>query len=293
MTIANFVPEFWSARLLRHLDSRLIYASPQLSNRDWEGEIQGVGDTVHIQKVDDPTVKERTKYSDLDAPEQPSGDTAALVIDEDWYFNVSIDDVDAWQANVALLDRFAERAARGMREKIDSTAGAVMVAGAGIEIGTAGAPVDVIEDGSGDFTFWELVVEMGVQLDEADVPEEARWVVITPQLAGVATKDDRFIPASALGDQVTRQGLIGEINGFTVYKTNVVPYSASGGGARKVLFSAGNYSHTFATELAKLEAYRPEKRFEDALKGMEVWGSKVVESESLGVAHVTDETAGS
>lgn len=286
MSIANFVPEFWSTRLLRHLDSKLVYAGPQISNRLYEGEIQGVGDTVHIQKVGDPTVKERTKYQDIEAPEQPSGDTRALTIDEDWYFNVSIDDVDAWQANVRLLDQFAERAARGMREKVDSTTATKLAAGAGVEV-DASVTVTVGNTDSDDYSFFTLLVEARRLLDNNDAPEDNRWVVIPPDLEAIAIADERFVPAAALGDTVTRTGMIGQIAGFTVVKTTAVP---SAGGAWDVLFGAGNYANTFAQELTKLEAYRPEKRFEDALKGLNVWGSKVIEPETLGIAKVDDGT---
>lgn len=289
MSIALFIPEFWSARLRRHLDSRLVFASPQLANRDWEGEIRGVGDTVHIQRVGDPTVKERTKYSDIDAPEQPAGDRVSLTIDEDHYFNVSIDDVDKWQSNVALLDRFAERAGRAMRVAVDSSVAAVMAAGAGIDIGDDETPVTVGND-TEDYSFYGLLVEARRQLDNNDAPDEGRWVVIPPDIEAIALGDDRFVPAAALGDQITQTGAIGQLAGFTVMKTTAVPDSDGSGGDPtanwKVVFGAGNYATTYADETTRMEAYRPERRFEDAIKGMHVWGSTVIEPESLGVAHV-------
>jgi hypothetical protein len=291
MSIALFRPTLWSVRLRRHLDSRLVYASPQISNRDYEGEIKGVGDTVHVQRVGDPEVKERKKYEDIDSPEVPEGDRKTLTIDEDWYFNVGIDDLDEWQTNVALLDTFAERAGRGMREVIDSNVASKMVAGAGVELDAN--PV-TIDNGSGaDFSFYEFCVECRRLLDNNDAPEDARWMVIPPDLEAVALNDPRVVPAGqGIGDTITRTGEIGTIAGFTILKTTAVPVvEGSGSGAEaslwEVLFGAGNYATTFASELTKLEAYRPEKRFEDALKGMEVWGAAVFEPETLGVAHVS------
>ena len=134
MAITNFIPEIWSARLLRHLDSLLVYAQPTVVNKDYEGEISQAGDTVHIQKVGDVTVKEYDRNTDIDSPERPDGTTVALTIDEQWYWNIAIDDVDAVQVNVPLLDRFAERAARAMAVQVDSAVASVILAGAGIEV---------------------------------------------------------------------------------------------------------------------------------------------------------------
>jgi len=130
MAIDIFIPEVWSARLQRHLDHALVYAQPSVCNREWEGEISQAGDTVHINKIGDPTIKDYDPGTDMDAPEEPDGTTNALVVDQFKYFNVMVDNVNAAQANVALLDRFGERAGVGMKNKIDAFVASKMVAGA-------------------------------------------------------------------------------------------------------------------------------------------------------------------
>lgn len=287
MSIANFVPEVWSARLLRHLDSRLVYAQPTCVNRDYEGEISQAGDTVHIQKVGAVTAKEYTRNTDMDAPERPSGTTTPLTIDEEWYWNIAIDDVDKVQVNVPLLDRFAERAGRSMAVKVDEAVAAVMVAGAGIDIGTSDTPVKVGNAGTDDYTVYELAVEQRRQLDNNDAPEDGRWMVIPPDLESSVLLDPNFVPAGA-GEQ--RTGKIGQIAGFDVLKTTAVPTIEKTGGAANdswaVLFGAGNYATTHANQLLKVEAYRIEKQFGDAIKGLNVWGTDVVEADSLGCSVV-------
>ena len=102
MSVANFIPTIWSARLLAHLDKAHVYAA--LVNRDYEGEIKNYGDTVKINQIGDVTIKDYTKGKDIDDPEELSGDQNTLTIDQAKYFNFSIDDVDAAQVNPKLMD---------------------------------------------------------------------------------------------------------------------------------------------------------------------------------------------
>src|SRR6188472_3859668 len=119
MAISDFIPEVWSARLQRHLDRTLIYAQPSVCNRNWEGEISEAGDTVHIQKVGDPEIKDYEPGKNMASAEEPTGTTLTLVVDAFKYFNVSIDDVNKAQVNVSLLEDFAKRAGIKMSQTID------------------------------------------------------------------------------------------------------------------------------------------------------------------------------
>jgi N4-gp56 family major capsid protein len=291
MAIDNFIPEVWSARLLRHLDRTLVYAQPEICNREWEGEISEAGDTVHIQKIGDPEIKDYERGVDMDPPEEPDGTTTALIVDQEKYFNVSIDDVNKAQAKPALLDRFGERAGVGMSQVIDAFTGAKMVAGATVNhLGTDVIPVVIKADGSGDLTPYELATEIERLLDEAEAPDGNRWIVVNPQLVKEIRNDPNFIKASEIGAEFVRNGNIGEMSGLEILKTTGVPTSPGSGGGPvpnfKILAGSGNYATTFATQVVENEAYRPQLRFADAVKGLNVYGAKVLEPETLAVAHV-------
>jgi N4-gp56 family major capsid protein len=291
MAIDAFIPEIWSARLLRHLDKRLVYAQPTVVNRDYEGEISGGGDVVHIQKVADVTVKSYSKNTDMAVPDRADGSTVPLTIDESWYWNIAIDDVNKVQANVAVLDRFAERAGFAMASKIDSAVAAVMVANAGIDLGTSGAPKTVQATG-GDYTLYTLAVELRRLLDNNNAPNDGRWIVIPPDLEKAALLDPLFVSAaSETGAGTQRTGSIGTIAGFDVLKTTAVPTITKTGGATYdswgVLFGAGNYGTTHANQVVETEAYRIERQFGDAVKGLNVWGTDVVEADTVGCAVVS------
>ncbi|MGE4424991.1 MAG: hypothetical protein AB7G37_00900 [Solirubrobacteraceae bacterium] len=290
MSIADFVPEFWAARFRRHLDSRLVYAQPTVINRDYQGEIAQQGDTVHIQKVGTPTVKTYVKNTDIAAPERPDGGTVSLTIDTMRYFNVAIDDVDRVQTQPGLFDQWTQRAGRAMGVVIDEAVATVMIAGAGIsggDLGTSALPITVGNGVGDDFTLYELAVEFRRLLNNNDAPDEGRWFVIPPDLESTALLDPQFIQAGA---EAQRTGLIGRIAGFDVLMTTAVPTVAKTGGAtydsHAVLFGAGNYATTHADQIVQIKAYEMEKQFGDAVKGLNVWGTDVIEPETLGCALV-------
>lgn len=288
MAIDQFIPEVWSARLQRHLDATLVYAQPEIANRDWVGEIEKEGDTVHINKIGDPTIKDYAPGEDMDAPEEPDGTTQTLVVDQHKYFNVMVDDVNEAQANVGLLDQFGKRAGRGMAGTIDRHAATKQAAASTInKVGTDATPVDVKADGSGDFTPYELAVELRRQIENNDADLSDLWMVINPDLEAEILLDPRYIESDVT---IVRTGSIGKLAGFEVLRTTATPDSPGSGGSPvpnwKVLAGAGNYSTTFAGQIVQQEAFRPERRFGDAVKGLEVYGVKVLEPETLALAHV-------
>jgi hypothetical protein len=290
MAISDFIPELWSARLQRHLDRTLVFAQPTVCNRDWEGEIKKAGDTVHINKVGDPEIKDYDPGEDMDSPEEPTGTTKALIVDQFKYFNVSIDDVNAAQVNVALLDRFAERAGVKMSQKIDSFVGGLIVAASTVnKVGTDAVPVVIKADDSGDLTPYELAVELRRQIAGKDAPLDSLWLAINADFEAEIMLDPKYLSADA-GAQVVRTGAIGTLAGFEILRTSGVPTSPGSGGSPveniKVTAGAGNYATTFANQVTELKAFEPEARFADAIKGLEVYGAKVLEPETIAVAHV-------
>lgn len=292
MSISVFKPELWSAVLKRHLDRKLIYAQPTVCNRNWEGDIQGMGDSVKIQKVGDPTIRDYEQNTDMNAPERPEGTQSVLNIDQFRYFNIAIDDVDAAQVNVDLLNAFAERAAVKMAQNIDAYVSALIVSEATTNtLGTETAPVEVADEG-GEYTPYELTVEARRLLAEQNAPIDngSLWMVIGPTLESQIYKDPNYIAkGSEIGAQFVRNGSIGGLNGFEVIRTTGTP-TAKGTEEKhenvKVIFGCGNYATTFANQLTKIEAYRIQNQFGDAIKGLEVFGAKVIEPETLVVASV-------
>ncbi|MGV9364519.1 hypothetical protein [Amycolatopsis sp. NPDC003731] len=281
MAISNFVPEIWSAELLVALEKALVYAAPGVVNRDYEGEIENAGDTVHITGLADPTVGNYTPHTDITI-EDVDDTTLSLIIDQSKYFAFEVDDVEKRQAKSggAVLSEQARKAAYKLRDVADQFVAGLMAAGVSAGNLVAEQTLSTAADA------YDLLVDLGVLLDESNVPTEGRFVVVTPKFHGLLQKDQRFIAAGdASGASVRANGLIGEAAGFSVRKSNNAP-NGPGAGAGKLVIAGSAIATTYAEQISKTEAARKEKGFADIVKGLHLYGGKVVRSTALAAADV-------
>jgi hypothetical protein len=116
------------------------------------------------------------------------------------------------------------------------------------------------------------------------VPTAGRWAVVTPELMGSLLLDARFIKANEAGtDTGLRNGFVGRAAGFDIYETNNAPNPASD---TQVILAGNNRAITFARQISQTEAYRPEAKFADAVKGLTLYGAKLVRPDSLAAAFI-------
>lgn len=240
MAFTHFIPEVWDAQLLQVLDKSLVYAGAPCSNRDYQGDISAFGDTVHITSIEDPTITPYVRNVDLADPEALTDDEQLLLIDQANSFNFQIDDIDKAQIRNAggAMDEASRRAAFGLRDKADQFVAAKMAAGAGKSLG-------VIDATTATNVYDEVLVPSGVALDEANVPEELRWIVLPPAAYGKLQLDDRFIKQNESGNNALHNGVVGDAAGFSIYKSNNAPTGithiisdAAGVSGTKVITSA-------------------------------------------------------
>lgn len=270
MSVANFIPTIWSARLLEHLDKAHVYGA--LVNRDYEGEISAYGDTVKINQIGDITVKDYD--GEIDDPETLDNAQTTLTIDQQKYFNFSIDDVDNAQSNPKLMNSAMERAGYAMNDTTDRFLANLMAVNAGSTIGSDATPI--VPTAS---TAYDYLVDLGTKLTEENVPATGRWVVVPAWYHGLLLKDDRFVKnGTDAGVAVLQGGLVGYAGGFAVWISNNVPNT---NGTKYKIMAGTNAGCSFAEQLTEVEAYRPEKSFSDAVKGLHVYGGKVVQPKAL------------
>ena len=116
-------------------------------------------------------------------------------------------------------------------------------------------------------------------LDESNVPSAGRWVVLPPWYYGLLLKDDRFVQAgTTAADAALRTGLVGEAAGFQIFKSNNVPNTS---GAKYKVMAGYSGAISYAEQIAEVEAYRPELRFGDAMKGLHLYGGKITRPSGL------------
>jgi len=278
MAIQNFIPEVWSAKLLLALRHAHVYAAGGVINREYEGEISDFGDTVHITSLVDPTIGDYTAHTDITVEDIDDLDHI-LQITQSKYFAFEVDDIEKRQAKGNVLTAQAQAAAWKLRDVADKYVAGLMATGV--------AAGNVISESTiTKLDAYDVLVDLGTKLDESDVPTENRWAVITPKFHGLLQKDSRFIAAGdAQGASVRANGVIGEAAGFSLRKSNNVP-DGPGAGAGKLIIAGNSMATTFAEQIAKTEAARRELRFADMVKGLHLYGGKVIRPEALAAADV-------
>ena len=275
MSIANFIPAVWSAITLTALEKSLVYGSPMVVNRDYEGEIQNQGDRVKINSISDPTISDYVKNTDMATAEVLNDAQTELIIDKGKTFNFQVDDVDALQANPKqqILSTALQRAGYKLRDTIDQDIAAAMKAAASVVsgLGTDGSPrTDLGTVGKA----YEYLVKFGTALDELNVPAEGRFATVPPWFVEKLKLDNTYlVKATDVGDDLTRNGKVARVAGFDLLLSNNVPNVS---GTTYTIMAGTNIATSFAQQIVKTEAYRPEKRFADAVKGLAVYGIKVV-----------------
>lgn len=267
--LSAFTPEVFSKRLITNLDK--INVMLPLVNRDWEGELKEFGDTVHVRTLGSVTMKPYTKnsteisYEDLEPAKEP------MVVDDAQYFAFQVDDVDERQNDISALDRYAERAAVSMNDKIEAKLLSFYAkAHANNRItGDAGAAVALDET-----NIYPLIVKARVALNKQNVPTVGRWMVVDAETEGLILQSDFFVKngtesgsRAAAEGQINgeqRPGYLGKIAGFEVYGSNNVPAT---GGAKYLQFG-DKKAIAYAAQINKIEKLRLQNAFATAMRGL-------------------------
>ena len=304
----TFIPTVWSAKLNAKFYKASVYG--EIANTDWQGEISGMGDKVVINTAPTITVSPYTVGTNL-TYQVPTPDTVELLIDKGFYFAFQINDVLAYQAKPDLMDMFAADAAEQMRIKIDSTvlyntftqaAAANKGATAGAQSGSYNLGTDASPITLTATNVVQKVLELASVLDEQNVPDSDRWLIIDPATRALLFQSD-LAKVYATGDDTSpvRNGKIGMIDRFTVYVSNNLPKGAagtatpwvSGDGSensvttsgtvakRKAIIAGHKSALTFASQVTKMETVRNPNDFGDYIRSLNVFGYKVVRPEAM------------
>jgi len=274
MAITNFIPEVFSARVLTTLGTSLVYGASDVVNRDYEGDISAYGDTVKITSFADPTIDDYAAHTDITF-EDVDDATRSLIIDQAKFFAFEVDDIEKRQAVGDVMTTMAQRAAYKLRDVADQFVAGEMAddADAGNKLGAVSL-ADAVDA-------YDLLVDLGVVLDEDDVPSEGRFAIVTPAFHGLLIKDDRFIASGdAIAATVRANGRVGEAAGFSIRKSNNAP-------SGDTIIAGHNIATSYAEQIASVEATRLERRFADGLKGLHLYGAKVTRPTCLATAEIT------
>jgi len=295
----TFIPEIWSGKLLEKFYAATVLAA--ISNTDYEGEIKKYGDKVIIRTIPTLTIRDYQATQAI-LLERPSSNVINLLIDQGKYFAAILDDVMRVQADMDLLDMWADDASEQLKIAIDTqilaavpaqvdalnkgvTAGKIS---GNINLGKATAPITVgPADASGVSGIISLLIDMGVCLDEQNVPETGRWAVLPAWAVGMLLKSD-VRAANIMGDATSalRNGRVGTISRFTIYQSNLLPTAVESTKTAFHILAGHNSGLTFASQLTEMETLRVESTFGTLMRGLQVYGFKVLKPESIVDAYV-------
>jgi hypothetical protein len=309
----TFIPSVWSSKL-----NVKFYASTtfgDVSNTNWEGEIKSMGDKVIINNVPSITINTYAVGTTL-TYEVPAPSVVELQIDKAFYFGVNVSDVIEYQSKPELMSMFTGDAANQLKIAVDrdcfkntlfdipaadtpglcvaanrgATAGAISGA---FDLGTDLAPITLTGN-----NILQKITAMSAVLDEQNVPEEGRWLVITPYERNILMQSN-LAQAQFMGDDksMIRNGRIGMIDRFTVYVSNLLPTAAvnvdyngdahSGAALKRHAVVAGHKSAlTFASQINKVENLPNPTDFGTLVRGLMVYGRKPVKTDAFTIMQV-------
>jgi hypothetical protein len=301
------IPEIWSGKLLEKFYASTVLAA--ISNTAYEGEIKNQGDTVHIRTKPTITINDYLADGGI-VVERPSSNIIDLVINKGKYFATILDDVMEVQSDLNLLGIWSDDASQQMKIKIDSdvllgvlgqadaanrgaTAGKISAA---INLGITGTPLSVSAitgTPAASVSVLDVLLRMGQALDEQNVPEEGRWAII-PTWAATRIKQSELRQAYLSGDSVSmlRNGRLGMVDRFTIYVSNLLPKGPVTGppalaAGEWVMYAGHPHGLTFASQVSKVETLRSEHTFGQILRGLQVYGYKVIDGVAISQAIVT------
>lgn len=298
----GFIPEIWSGKLVEKFYASTVLAA--ISNTDYEGEIKNQGDKVKIRTKPTITISDYRADGALNL-QRPSGNVVELDINKGKYFNTILDDVMDVQSDLNLLSMWSDDAAEQMKITIDTDVLAGILGGAtatfnrgtaagkisgNINLGVTGTPLSVTAAAAANkVDILSVLLRLGQVLDEQNIPETGRWVVL-PTWAATLIKQSELRQAYLSGDGVSilRNGRLGMVDRFTLYTSNLLPSGATVGAAGEYVIYAGHaHGLTFASQVSKVETLRSEQTFGTVLRGLQVYGYKVVDGTALTQAVVT------
>lgn len=315
----GFIPQLWSGKLNAKFFASTMMT--EISNTDWEGEIKNQGDTIRIRTAPSITIRDYGGAGSTLTSEVPAPIYLDMQIDKGKYFSVQVNDVMAHQADMDLMNMFTDDAAKQLKINIENdcffqwfvteganAANSGATAGAlsgSYNLGTDTAPIDEATPKN----VLDTILRMSATLDEQNVPEDNRWLILSPYDRQLLMQTE-IAQAYFTGDQSStiRTGKIGMLDRFTVYVSNLLPKGEDGkalvpglsatssGGAlasakkRRQMVAGTKHACAFASQISKTEPLRNQTDFGDLVRGLSVFGRKVVKDEALVTALVGSAT---
>jgi hypothetical protein len=293
----NFLPEIYSKKVLNFFRKASVIEG--ITNTDYAGEISGYGDTVKIIKEPVIDVHQYERGADVAKTTLADAETT-LVVDTANAFKFIVDDIESQMSHVNFKEVASSSAAYALRDAFD--AGVFTKIAAGVSASTpdmivggdtanaaSGSlastdPIDLLGSDGGGVDALDLMARMARLLDDQNIPEEGRWFAASPDFYEELSQSGSKLLSVDFnaGQGSIRNGLVstGKLRGFNMYKSNNVPATTTGGAVKQCL--AGHMSAvSTAQTITSTEVIRDPNSFGDIVRGLHVYGAKVLRPEAL------------
>lgn len=278
MSYRNFAPKVWAKQINRELERAMVFAED--CNRQYEGYVKQMGDTVKVLGVGKPTITKQTGGSIiLKDPEAVEDTSVDMVINHVAYFNYLVDDIDRRQAVGGLMDALSAESSEGTANAMDEDIAALA--------GTADAPK--LFKSTTAITVDNILkqIDLGVQkLMENDVKPETKIVVTVPPWFKTILRQ-AYVQLDTNNSAMLKNGRVGQYDNVIVKMSNNCHRNSDNG---HDIMLRTQRAVAFANPLTHVEPYRPEKRFADAVKGFVLYGTKIVRPKEMIVLNVKEGT---
>jgi hypothetical protein len=220
----------------------------------------------------------------MGAPQVLNDASQVLTITQAEAFHFAIDDIDKAQQKPKVMDAAMREAAFGLRDVCDRWLAGLMwpaIPAANTQ-GAVGAPIAIGYAAAPELDPYLALLGMGRDLDEANVPTEGRWAIIPPWFHSYLLMDNRIVAnGTPAGDARMLNGQVGYCAGFRLIMSNNVPNLPGAPATEWKIVAGTDLATSFAEQISEVEGYRPELRFADAMKGLHLYGARVVRPQAL------------
>jgi hypothetical protein len=290
----NFTPQIFSQKVQKFF--RRASVVEDITNTDYAGEIENFGDTVKIIKEPTITVQDYARGTAV-STQDLADDQLTLVVDQGSYFAFKVDDIEERQSHVNFEALATSSGAYSLKKNYDYNVLKHIYDNASTSASNTGTDASPLTGTTNSNTLVDIVSAAKSVLDINDVPEENRWLVASPKFFQQLRKaDSKIMDQSVMGEGGSsgiRNGMVTDrpLFGFNMYVSNAIVNGGTGSAASKTFSSTNSGEYIFlyghmsavatANHIAKTELIRDPDSFADIVRGLHVFGRKVLRTEAV------------
>ena len=287
MAYQNFIPTIWSAAINRELEKECVFLED--CNRQYEGEVKKQGDTVRILGVGKPTIKHLARASasnDIDGPEEIEDTSVVMQINQIAYFNYMVGDIDKAQSVGGIMDALNAETTEGIADDIDQYIADLAKDEQAVKVYDSAPKLVNGTASSGEKNVLDVLDEVLQKLYENNVKKNTKIVAtVSPRFVTLFNREYRNVDTN--NSRYMKNGFVTMYNNITIKMSNNVTRSTTTSeGDTDLIQVKTQRAIAFANPLTHTEAYRPEKKFADAVKGYSLYDAKIVRPKELFILNV-------